>query len=67
MNSPIIGLRAASIVFGLIAIAQAARLVLQPQILVAGHEMPLWPSVIALLILGAFSFWMWVLASLSRK
>ena len=67
MNSPTIGLQAASFVFGLIALAQLGRLVFQPQVLVAGYEMPLWPSVIALLVLAGFSIWMGMLASQSRK
>jgi hypothetical protein len=44
MNSQITGLRVASVVFGLMAIAQLARLVMRPEVFVAGHRMPLWPS-----------------------
>jgi hypothetical protein len=62
MNSPIFGLRVAGIVFGLLSLGQLARLVIQPQVLVAGYEMPLWPSVLALVILGGLTFWMWKLA-----
>ena len=64
MNSPLLGLRVASVVFGLIALAQLARLVIQPTVLVGGYELPLWPSVLALAILGTLSVWMW---TLSRK
>jgi hypothetical protein len=67
MNSPTLGLRVASVVFGLMALAQLARLVIQPQVLVAGHEMPLWPSALALVILGGLAFWMWQLARTSSK
>ena len=45
MNSQILGLRVASIIFGLMSLAQLLRLVIQPEVLVAGHRMPLWPSV----------------------
>ncbi len=62
MNSPILGLRVASVIFGLMSLAQLGRLAIQPQILVAGHEMPLWPSALALVILGGLAFWMWKLA-----
>jgi hypothetical protein len=62
MNSPTLGLRVASIVFGLMAAAQLTRLVLHPDILVAGHAMPLWPSGMAFVFLGALSFWMWRLS-----
>jgi hypothetical protein len=67
MNSQITGLRVASIVFVLMAIAQLARLVIRPQVLVAGHAMPLWPSVLAVFILGGLSLWMWKLAGTPTK
>jgi hypothetical protein len=62
MNSQITGLRVASVVFGLMAIAQLVRLVIRPEVLVAGHPMPLWPSVLACIILSGLSVWMWKLA-----
>jgi hypothetical protein len=62
MNSHITGLRVASVVFGLMALAQLVRLALRPEVLVAGHPMPLWPSVLAFLILGGLSGWLWKLA-----
>jgi hypothetical protein len=67
MNSQITGLRIASIIFGLMAIAQLARLVIRPEVLVAGHRMPLWPSVLAFLVLGALSIWMWKLTRRPAK
>jgi uncharacterized membrane protein YqjE len=62
MNSHITGLRVASIVFGLMALAQLVRLVIRPEVLVAGHRLPLWPSVVAFLMLGSLSLWLWKLA-----
>lgn len=62
MNSQILGLKVAGTVFGLMALAQLGRLILRPEVLVAGHPMPLWPSVLALILLGGLSFWMWKLA-----
>jgi hypothetical protein len=59
MKSQILGLRVASIIFGLMSLAQLLRLVIQPEVLVAGHRMPLWPSVLALAILGGLSVWLW--------
>lgn len=67
MNSPILGLQVASVVFGLMSLAQLARLVIQPQVLVAGYEMPLWPSALAVVILGGLTFWMWKLARTLTK
>lgn len=62
MNSTTTGLRVASVVFGLMTIAQLARLLIRPEVLVAGYSMPLWPSALALIFLGGLSFWMWKLA-----
>jgi hypothetical protein len=67
MNSQITGLRVASVVFGLIAIPQLVRLVIRPEVLVAGYSMPMWPSVLALIILGGLSISMWKLARTSSK
>lgn len=62
MDSPSVGLRVASVVFALMSLGQLARLIMQPRILVAGYEMPLWPSALALVVLAGLSFWMWRLA-----
>jgi hypothetical protein len=67
MNAQITGLRVASVVFGLMALAQLVRLVIRPEVLVAGHPMPLWPSVLAFIILGGLSLWMWNLARTPTK
>ena len=61
MNSQILGLKAAGVVFGLLCLAQLLRLVLRPEVLVAGNQVPLWPSVLAVAILGGLSLWMWKL------
>jgi hypothetical protein len=62
MNSQITGLRVAGIVFGLMAVAQLLRLLLQPIVIVAGHTLPLWPSILAFLILASLCFWLLNLA-----
>jgi hypothetical protein len=67
MNSPTTGLRVASVVFGLMALAQLGRLLIRPEVLVAGYSMPLWPSVLAFIILGGLSVWMWKLAGSPRR
>ena len=58
MNSQIMGLRVAGIVFGLMALAQLLRLIIQPVVLVSGHLMPLWPSFLAVLLLGGLCLWL---------
>lgn len=62
MKSQILGLKIAGFVFGLLCLAQFLRLVLRPEVLVAGHQVPLWPSALACAILGALSVWMWKLS-----
>jgi hypothetical protein len=62
MNSQILGLKTASFVFGLMGLAQLLRLVLRPDVLVAGHQVPLWPSVLAFVILGGLCLWLCKLA-----
>jgi hypothetical protein len=49
------------------AIAQLGRLLIRPEVLVAGYSMPLWPSVLAFVILGGLSVWMWKLARTPTK
>ena len=67
MNPQVLGLRIASIIFGLMSLAQLVRLVIRPEVLVAGHLMPLWPSALALGILGGLSIWMWKLGRTPTK
>ena len=62
MNSQILGLKVAGIVFGLLSLAQLLRLVIRPEVLVAGQQVPLWPSGLAFAILGGLSLWMWKLS-----
>ncbi len=63
MNSRTVGLRVAGAIFALVCIAQIVRLVLQAEVLVAGHALPLWPSGVAAAVAGLLSFWMWKLAT----
>jgi len=67
MNPQRLGLRVAGTLFGIMAIAQLGRLVVRPEILVAGHQFPLWPSVLAVIVLGCLSVWMWQLSRISSK
>jgi hypothetical protein len=64
MHSQILGLRVASVIFGLIALAQLARFIIRGSVIVAGHALPLWPSALAFFIFGGLSIWLW---SLSRQ
>jgi hypothetical protein len=62
MNSQILGLKVAGAIFGLMCLAQLLRLVMRPEVLVAGHEIALWPSGLASVIFGGLSLWMWKLS-----
>ena len=62
MNSRILGLRVAGTIFGLMCLAQLLRLVTRTELLVAGHELPLWASALALVILAGLSLWLWKLS-----
>ncbi|MGH8046286.1 MAG: hypothetical protein ACREKL_03485 [Chthoniobacterales bacterium] len=66
MNAQLTGLRVAGAVFALMSLAQLARLFIRPEVLVAGHVMPLWPSVLAFVVIGGLSAWMWKLACAAR-
>ena len=57
----IFALRVAGTLFGLMCLAQLARLLIfsQVDIVVAGLHLPLWPSALAGIVLAALSVWMW--------
>ena len=63
MNSQKTGLRVASIVFALFAVGHILRLIKHAQVTVGTHHAPMWVSVIALIIAGGLSIWMWRLSS----
>lgn len=67
MNSQVLGLRVAGIIFGLMFLVQLLRLVIRPEILIAGNHVPLWPSVIAVVLLAGLSIWMWMLTRRPTK
>jgi hypothetical protein len=67
MNAPVVGLRVASTIFGLMCLAQLLRLVTRVEVLVAGHQMPLWPNAVAFVILGGLSIWLWWLSSTASR
>jgi hypothetical protein len=58
MKTQILGLRVGSVVFGLAGLVQLARVVLQPEVVVAGYVVPLWPSVVAVVVLGGLCAWL---------
>jgi hypothetical protein len=67
MSSQASGLRVASVIFALFAIGHVMRLVKQAQVTVASHQVPMWVSVVALIIAAILSIWMWRLSSAPAK
>lgn len=67
MTSQMMGLKVAGFVFGLISLAQLARLVMRTEVLVAGQQLPLWPSGLAVVISGGLSLWMWKLSRAAAR
>ena len=63
MKTQVRGLRVAATVFGLMSLAQLARLIIRPEIVVAGHPLPLLLSMIAFPVLAALSVWLWKLST----
>ncbi|AOS97336.1 hypothetical protein AUP74_01906 [Microbulbifer aggregans] len=62
MNTPSGGLKLSSILFGLMALGQLWRLVAQPEVLMSGVPVPVWPSALAFILLLVLSIWLWRLS-----
>jgi hypothetical protein len=63
MSSQASGLRVASVIFALLAIVHVVRLVKQAQVRFGTYQIPIWESVVALIIAAILSTWMWRLSS----
>lgn len=61
-NSNAIGLRTAGTIFGLVCVAQLIRLFSRADVVIAGHDIPLWPSAFAALVTGGLCIWLWRLS-----
>jgi hypothetical protein len=62
MNSPNIGLRVASIFFGVFAIAHLLRLINHAQVTLGTHTIPMTVSWIALIVAAILCIWFWRLS-----
>ena len=49
----------AAIVFWLIALAQLLRVLLSVRVTAGSHDIPLWLSAVAFVVLGALGMWLW--------
>jgi hypothetical protein len=48
-----------AIVFWLIALAQLLRVLFRIEVTAGGVHIPLWVSVLAIVVLGALGIWLW--------
>jgi hypothetical protein len=55
MTAKVVALRIAAIVFALMCLAQLTRV----EVFVGGHRFPLWPHVVAAVVLAGLTVWMW--------
>ena len=62
MNSPVCGLRVASIIAGFGSVAHLVRFFLGFQVLIGSHPVPVWMSGGGFIVLGALSGWLWKLS-----
>lgn len=63
MNTPRGGLRTASVLFGIMALAQLWRVVTHPEVLLDGMVVPVWPSALAMFVLAVLALWLWRLSN----
>ncbi len=60
-KNPKLGLGVAAVIFALMALAHAFRLLMNCSITINGQEIPLLVSIIAMVMAGLMSYWMWML------
>jgi len=65
MNSSRTGLRIASLIFAIVAIAHAVRLFRQSQVIIGSHFIPMGLSWVALIVSAVLCIWMWRLSTAS--
>ncbi|HUL53701.1 MAG TPA: hypothetical protein VLT83_09875 [Opitutaceae bacterium] len=67
MNSPAVGLRVASAVFGLMCLAHVLRVITRFQMVLGGYSVPRKFSALAVIITGALCVWLWMLSTKADK
>jgi hypothetical protein len=66
MNSPSLGLRVASVIFGLVGVAHLVRIVARFQITIGSVHVHRWMSAVAVIVTGFLCLWFWMLSSRDR-
>lgn len=64
MNSPTTGLRVASVIFAIVCLAHLLRLITHAVVIIGTYHVPMWPTVLALIVSGLLCMWMWRLSNL---
>jgi hypothetical protein len=67
MNSPALGLRVASVVFGLMGLGHLIRIIAFANLQVGSCHIGRRWSVVAIIVLAALCAWLWMLASKAAK
>ena len=63
MSSQSTGLRVASLFFALFTLGHVVRLLKHAQVTFGATSIPMWISVVALIVAGTLSIWMWRLSA----
>jgi len=64
MNSPTTGLRVASVVFAIFFLGHLFRLIKQLPVVIGSLHIPMWASVVGLIVAAILCIWMWRLSNL---
>ena len=67
MNSPALGLRVASVIFGLMGLGQLIRIIVCVNVQVGSCHIGRRWSVVAVVVLAALCVWLWMLAYEAAK
>ncbi len=63
MSSQVTGLRVASVIFAIFALGHIIRLIKNLHVMVGAATIPMWVSVVALIVAGFLSIWFWQLSA----
>lgn len=67
MNSQTLGLRVASVIFGLVGLGHLLRILLKMQLVVGGWYVQRRWNVVAVIVCGALCIWLWQLSTQGAK
>ena len=62
MNSPAAGLKLSAVIFAFIALVHVYRLIKGSQVIIGSHNIPIWFSIVGVMVAAILSIWMWKLA-----